>query len=283
MKKLFRIAAVLCLIMAMAMLAGCGGSDTSGDQSGEAAAEAAEEKAADPQEKFLGSWNMAAAEQDGIYMAGNFGEMLGMSDLGMLNISADGSGDITLGDEEADKVAFTWTMKADDVITLKAEKETDYTGEEIELTYGDEALAMTMEQDGKTATAFFTHDGSYAGAKVIDMEKTDKITSKDELTGKWTMSGMQMMGITVYGDQEAMANMGSGETYVTFNDDGSVEMAATSGTWKIDDSGATLSASDITGSYTVPVKKMGDEIVLDYSNVEAYKGLGWIAVFSRAE
>lgn len=277
--KLVTFGLILCLIISMGMLSACGGSSGSEDISENAETE----QKTDPQDKFLGSWILAAAEQDGVYMAGNFGEMLGMSDTGMLNINEDGSGDITLGNEEADKAAFTWTLTSDDVITLKAEQTTDYTGEDIEITYKDEALAMTMKQDDKTATAYFTHDGSFAGARVIDMEKAEKITSKDELIGKWTMSGMQMMGITVYGDQEAMSNMGSGETFIQFNEDGTVEMAATSGTWKIDDSGATMSASDITGAYTVPVKKIDDDIVLDYSNVDAYQQLGWIAVFSKSE
>ena len=199
-------------------------------------------------------------------MAGDFSEMAGLSDTGMLNIREDGSGELSLGQDEGDTAALTWKLKDDDTITLTPDKELDSTGESVDVRYENEALFMEIEQDDQTGTAIFTHDGSYPDAKIIRMEDAVDITSEDELIGKWTMSAMNLMGISVYGDPEALNKMmGGEETYIDFRKDGVAAMSTGQGTWKVDSDGAVLTASDVTGTHNYPVKKLGDDIVVDMS------------------
>jgi hypothetical protein len=202
-----------------------------------------------------------------------------MTNLGCININDDGTGDIVLGSKDDTAIPLTWALKSDDVITADLDNATEYTAEKIELTFKNDALWLDMSKDDETATGIFTHDGVYPDAKVIKMDEAEAITSKDDLVGNWVMTGMQMLGISMYGDPEAMKEQNNGqEIFMNFKDDGTVEMAATAGTWKIDENGATLYASDITGDYAVPVKKMGDDIVVDYS---AVYNAEWIFVLSK--
>lgn len=285
----------LLLVLALVLLAGCGSGSTGTKPAGEAgstgeaavkdtdagstAAEATTE-APDPKEKFAGSWKLAAAESEGVTMSGNFSEMLGMSDTGMLNIKEDGTGDINLGEDS--NAALSWSLKSDDVISLKPEKTTEKIGDFVEVKWKDDALFMDMEQDEKKATAIFTRDGVYADARQIDMAEAEPITSEKELLGKWKMTGMKIMGITVYGDPEALSAMSGGEdsdTSVTFKEGGVAVAASGEGSWKVDKDGATYTSEGFSGPITCPVKKLGDDIVIDMS--EAFGGNEFITVLSK--
>lgn len=281
------------MFMSLVLLGGCtsGPSGTNSSEEAGSTAEAGDLQKADadtqaeattevpdPKEKFLGSWSMAAARSQGVTMSGNFGEMLEMSDTGMLNIKEDGTGEISLGE---DPVGFTWEQKDENVISLKAEKTTDYTGDTIELTYEDGALLMEMKQDDQIATAIYTHDGLYEGVREIDMANAEAITSEDDLIGKWTMSGMKMAGITVSGDEESLAAMSGGEqTTVTFKEGGKVVAETGEGSWAIGNDGATYTSEGLTGQITCPVKKLGDEIVIDMTQVFG-GSMEFITLFSR--
>ena len=284
-KKLLTIFALaLCLILSLTVFVGCGGNSDEGDGNADASVskEMPATEAADPADNFVGKWSLAAAESEGVTMAGNFGEMIGMSDDGMLSINEDGSGKITLGKEDDDTVAFTWELKDDDTITVTAEDDTDYTEKNFDIKYKDKALFMEMEEDDQVATAIFTHNGTYPEAKIISMDGAEPITSEDELLGKWKMTAMNFMGISIYGSSEALENMSGGtEMAITFKEGGVASMETSDGTWEIGKDGVTLTSNDVTGTHTYPVKKLGDDIVIDMS--ESLGGTEFITLMSKAK
>jgi len=269
------------MIMSMGILAACGGS-SGGESSDSGSGTETAEPAADPEEKFAGDWKLAAAESEGVYMAGNFTELLELSDEGngnvTLTINANKTGVINLGDESAN---FTWELKSDDVITITPETETDKVGETADISYKEDALWLTIVQEEKEASLIYTKDGIFADAKDFNMADAKDITSKDELVGKWTLTGMKLMGIAMYGDAEALKNATSSgeEVSINFKEDGTAEMNGNAGTWEVTSDGATMTSTDVTGTHTYPVKKLGDDIVLDGS--ELLNGNEYLMVLSK--
>lgn len=259
--------AVLCMALAISMLAACGGSSGSGSESGapeqKETAEPEEEpaKAEDPSEKFIGSWKLAAAKSQGVVMSGDFSELLEMDDEGMLNIDEGGAGKMKMGDESAD---ITWKMNGDDAITVDSEK----AEKPIDIAYEDDALLMTIEEDDQEATAIFTHDGTYAEARTISMDGAEEITSEDELIGSWNMTGMAIMGISIYGETEDLTKMSGGEDMsVTFEKGGVAKMMDSDCSWTVGSDGAYFSFSGMTDEYACPIKKLGDDIIIDMSKI----------------
>lgn len=138
------------------------------------------------------------------------------------------------------------------------------------------------EEDDQVATAIFTHDGTYPEAKVISMDGAEPITSEDDLLGKWKMTAMNFMGVSIYGSSEALENMsGSTEMTITFKEGGVASMETSDGTWEIGNNGATLTSNDVTGTHTYPIKKLGDDIVIDMS--ESLGGTEFITLMSKAK
>ena len=266
-KKLLTILLAICMIMAMSMLAACGGSGGSGGSDSGGGTGTAEPQA-DPAEKFAGTWKLAAAQSQGVYMAGDFAQLMELSDDGGsidLTIDPAGTGVINMGDESAN---FTWTMKSDDVITITPETETEEVGETADVTYREDALWLGITQDDQTAYLIYTADGIFPGAKDFNMADAAPITSKDDLIGKWTLSGMKMMGIAMYGSAEDLKNAMNGtDTYIEFKADGTTDMSGTAGTWEVTADGATVTSNEATGTYTYPVKKLGDDIAVDISEL----------------
>ena len=270
------------MIMSMSMLAACGGSSGGGESGDSGGGTETAEPAADPAEKFAGTWKLAAAESQGVYMAGNFTELLELSDEGGgsvdLTINADKTGIINLGDESAN---FTWELKSDDVITITPETETEKVGTTADISYKEDALWLTIEQEDQEASLIYTKDGVFAGAKDFSMADATPITSKDELIGKWTMSGLKMMGISMYGDAEALKNSTGGEEiYIDFKEDGTTEMSGKGGTWEVTQDGASMTSEEINGTFTYPVKKLGDDIVVDCSAM--LNGTEYLVVLSKS-
>ena len=77
------------------------------------------------------------------------------------------------------------------------------------------------------------------------------------------------------------AMMYGGESDITFEEGGIAKMTAGDGTWAVADDGATLTSKDITGTHTVPILALGDEIALDYS--ESFGGYDFIFVMAKME
>lgn len=277
-KRRFRLSTmivIMCMIVTMIGFIGCGKEEPaaqSGSDSGEP--EAAEEVAVeeepeaepepvDPNEKYYGTWLAAAAEYNGVTLGGNFADVVGMEELPSLVVKEDGSGTIDIGEGE---IAGTWTA-TDDAITLTTETPIEkYDTNEVVFRSQDDVLLMDYTDEGRMASLIYTRDGNYDKARQIEVDKADAITSEDELIGNWTMVGMNMMGISMYGSSESLAEMNDGmETYMNFNEDKTVDMNGNAGVWEIGAEGAGVTMEDITGLNTYPVKKLGDEIIVDMS------------------
>ena len=280
-KKLLTVILAICVIMSTGMLAACGGGGGTGDAGGSAGT-AETQKDADPAEKFTGDWKLAAAESQGVYMAGNFTELLELSDEGngnvTLTVNADKTGVINLGDESA---GFTWEMKSDDVMTITPQTDTDKVGETADISYKKDALWLTIEQEEQEASLIYTKDGIFPDAKDFRLSDATPITSDKELIGKWSLSGLKLMGIAMYGEGEALKNATNGtDMYIDFKEDGKAEISTGSGgSWEVNSEGAAITYSDSMGTHTLPVLKLGDDIVVDSS--ELLNGNEYLMVLSK--
>ncbi|MBR2705941.1 MAG: hypothetical protein IKE74_01715 [Mogibacterium sp.] len=280
-KKLLTVLLAICVIMSMGMLAACGGGGGTGDAS-DSAGTAETQKDADPAEKFTGDWKLAAAESQGVYMAGNFTELLELSDEGngnvTLTVNADKTGVINLGDESA---GFTWELKSDDVMTITPQTDTDKVGETADISYKKDALWLTIEQDEQEASLIYTKDGIFPNAKDFRLSDATPITSDKDLIGKWSLSGLKLMGIAMYGEGEALKNATNGtDMYIDFKEDGKAEISnGSGGSWEVNSEGAAITYSDSMGTHTLPVLKLGDDIVVDSS--ELLNGNEYLMVLSK--
>ena len=280
-KKLLTVILAICVIMSTGMLAACGGGGGTGD-AGNGTGTAEKQKDADPAEKFTGDWKLAAAESQGVYMAGNFTELLELSDEGngnvTLTVNADKTGVINLGDESA---GFTWEMKSDDVMTITPQTDTDKVGETADISYKKDALWLTIEQDEQEASLIYTKDGIFPDAKDFRLSDATPITSDKDLIGKWSLSGLKLMGIAMYGEGEALKNATNGtDMYIDFKEDGKAEISnGSGGSWEVNSEGAAITYSDSMGTHTLPVLKLGDDIVVDSS--ELLNGSEYLMVLSK--
>lgn len=280
-KKLLTVILAICVIMSTGMLAACGGGGGTGD-AGDGTGTAETQKDVDPAEKFTGDWKLAAAESQGVYMAGNFTELLELSDEGngnvMLTVNADKTGVINLGDESA---GFTWELKSDDVMTITPQTDTDKVGETADISYKKDALWLTIEQDEQEASLIYTKDGIFPDAKDFRLSDATPITSDKDLIGKWSLSGLKLMGIAMYGEGEALKNATNGtDMYIDFKEDGKAEISnGSGGSWEVNSEGAAITYSDSMGTHTLPVLKLGDDIVVDSS--ELLNGNEYLMVLSK--
>ena len=280
-KKLLTVILAICVIMSTGMLAACGGGGGTGD-AGDDTGTAETQKDVDPAEKFTGDWKLAAAESQGVYMAGNFTELLELSDEGngnvTLTVNADKTGVINLGDESA---GFTWELKSDDVMTITPQTDTDKVGETADISYKEDALWLTIEQDEQEASLIYTKDGIFPDAKDFRLSDATPITSDKDLIGKWSLSGLKLMGIAMYGEGEALKNATNGtDMYIDFKEDGKAEISnGSGGSWEVNSEGAAITYSDSMGTHTLPVLKLGDDIVVDSS--ELLNGNEYLMVLSK--
>ena len=285
-----------CLMTACLGLTACGGGGSSSAASASGAGSASSESASSASasvssastsassasagtESFVGAWKLAAAESQGVTMAGNFGEIMGVGEGVSMTVNADGTGKMSLGDEGGD---FTWAAESDGTIYVTPQSEEASIQQALPVNLKDGAVFMPYEQDGQEATLIFTKDGTYAGAKVIDVSQGKAITDEKTLLGTWKLSGMDMMGISIYGDAEAIAAMGGGEdSNITFSEGGVLEYAGAQGTWEVGADGATVTITEsLAGNGTMPVVLFDDgSIAIDMT--EAMQGYEFVAVYTK--
>ena len=289
--------AVLSVLIMTLSLAACGAKeepapaeDTAASQETEAVAEdpglASEpvEEARDPHEDYIGKWTVAGAESQGLMLGGNFGAAIGLEELPSIEFEDYENGNFDFGTNdngEEEIVAFTWDLDGNGGATLKFEKEVEVLkSDTATVSYSEEdaAIFMDYKENDQEAVLIFTLDGIYSKAKVITMDGAEPITSEDELIGDWTMIGMNMGGISMSGSAEAFQADGN-ETFVNFKEGGVAEMNGNEGTWKVDENGATMTSSDVTGEHDFPVMKIGNNIVMDCS--ESLGGADFIILFEK--
>lgn len=276
--------AIACLVATCLLLVACGGSSSSSAANSSAdssSAASVTSSAVRPEDRFVGTWKVAAAEMQGITMGGNFGELAGVDSGtgGDIVVNADGTGSLTFGDKSG---GFTWAAEDANMFYLTMQSETGATAQQaIQVSYKDDALFVPLEQDGRQMTVIFTKDGNYASARQISLDGAQPITSESALLGTWTLVGMNMGGVSMYGDVQSMSNaMGSAVSTVTFKEGGVVEMDSGTGSWAVSADGASMTSADIMGTNTVPIVMLGDEIALDYSQV--FQGQTFIIVMAKA-
>ena len=261
MKKFLTVLCASMLCFCCLALAACGGGGASSSAASSASSNASSSAApADPSEKFVGDWKIAAVEMNGVTMVGDFTTLLGEDSAGMsMSIKKDGTGSMTLGDDAVD---ITWTQKGDDAITVTPVKESDDITT-VDVAFEDNALKMEMKDDSFTGTAIFTADGTYSSAKEISADGAKPITSEDALIGTWKLTGANLMGVSMYGDADDLAAaMGNiSDTTLAFEKGGTAKAFGEDGAWKVGSDGATLTLSGID----IPVKALGDDIAIDAS------------------
>lgn len=303
MKKYLALicAAMLC-VCCLALAACGGGSGSAATASGSASASAsasASSSSATAADKAVGSWQLAAIESQGITIAGDFSMFLGSNDKITLNVEKDGKATMSMGGETAN---LTWEASGNDIKFKKDESasassasasasssstssspffdDSSSSSSEFTASIKDNALVIDISQDGTSMSMIFTADGTYEGAKVIDVNKADKVTSESDLVGDWKLSGMNMMGISMYGDpSDLSAMMGSTAASSTdltakFEAGGKATLMGEACTYTVDSNGATITLS----GQTLPVKKLGDDVVIDFSGLY---GMDFAFAFSK--
>lgn len=242
--------------------------------------------------KFVGDWQMAALQTEGVTIAGNWSTVLGEEMSLTMTVNEDGTGTMAYNDESVD---FKWTAaESGNGITVSptdaeqvasglssilsgSDGSDSATAESLDLTYDDanQAVVLSAETDDAQASVYLTADGKLASMPAISAEGSEAIASADQLVGDWKLIGVNMMGITMYGDAESLAAMiGDTDMSMSLAEDGTGAMVGSDVTWTVGDDGATITAAGMN----VPVTAQGDSIVTDLTS--AY-GIEMIMVYSK--
>ena len=264
MKKTIAKRMAAALFTGCLALSACGGAASSSQASSSAKTEAVK---ADPSEKFIGEWKLAGMESQGVTMTGDLSAVLGddseSSAETLLTVKDDGTGKLVFASEGGD---FTWKQKNDDAITIEVKNNDDSTTTSMDITFEDDSLQLEMKDEEMSGTLIFTADGKSDKFKEITVDKATAIKSESELLGSWKLSGMNMMGMSVYGDVSALAEM-SGQagtdTSVTFESGGKCTLMGQECTWAIGSDGATIDLSGVT----IPVKALDKDLTLDLGSL----------------
>ncbi len=277
-KYVAMLCAAMLFVCCLALGACSNGGSASASASGSASAASASASSASAQASFAGDWKLAAVETQGITMAGDLEAVLGDGNNLGLVIKEDGTGTMTFGGETAN---FKWEQKDASTITITPEATSSSassgstTQKTADVTMKDGALFMALEEDSFTGDAIFTKDGTYDDAKLIKTADAKAITSADSLVGTWTLCGMNMMGISMYGDAKALSAMaGDTDTTLVFDKDGKVTMMGSDAQYTVGADGAAITE----GSTSIPVKALGDDIMIDMSDM---LGMEMVMVFSK--
>ncbi|MBO4352272.1 MAG: hypothetical protein J5818_02130 [Eggerthellaceae bacterium] len=278
MKKILALLCASMLCVCCLALAACGGGASSSAASSSATSAASESAssaaaasssatAASPEQLFAGEWKIAAMQTEGITIAGDFSMIIGDNDV-VLNLNADGSANFTMEDETIDG---TWKTTGGTAAELTLNDKT------VPLSYEDDAVFMEMEDEDFSGTMIFTKDGTYAKMPEVTAEGAKAITSESELIGTWNLCAMNMMGISMYGDSDALSNMSGGtETTMTIEQGGKATLMGDEATWTVDASGASIVIDDVT----IPVQKLDNgNLIVDLSAMLG--GMEMIMVFSK--
>lgn len=210
---------------------------------------------------------MAALQSQGVTMAGDLSPVLGENKV-TLTLNADGSASMAMGEDTYDG---TWEPAGD------AAAKATFNGNVAPLAYNDDAVFMTMEDDSFSGVMILTKDGTYPKLATITAEGAKAITSEDALIGNWSLCGMNMMGVSMYGDSAALAEVsGDSDTTLNIEEGGSATLTGEAATWAIDANGASIT---IDGT-TIPLQMNDDgNIVMDMT--ELLGGTSMIMVFSK--
>ena len=196
-------------------------------------------------------------------MVGNFAMMFGKDDPTTLVLNADGTGTLMFAGEGGD---ITWTQKDANTISITAGSSTA-----MDVVYDDGALVLTMADAEFSGRLLFTKDGTYAKIKEISLADAKDITSEDALVGTWALTGMNLGGVTMYGDAADLAQLsGADDMTIVLEKGGTGKAFGDDVTWAVSSNGATITVSGVA----LPVKALGDNIVVDVTSATGNLNLG---------
>ena len=262
-------------------LAACGGTSKSGDAG--ASGGAAAEKPADPSEKFLGEWKLAAIQTEGITVVGDFSIMMD-TDAGVsLTLEKDGTGAMAFDDESG---TLSWKLVDDNSIELTIAEEGEQdddapitVGETVKVTYEDGVLSLPMDDDDMQGTLLFSADGTVKKYPEIDTSTATEITSRNALVGEWKLTGMNFSGASMYGDADSIAAIvgESTDPTIVVPKEGPVTLMGDEAELSVSGSGATVSVAGTS----VPIKALGDDIIVDLSEMTILGDADIVMRFSK--
>lgn len=279
MKTRGSIAAICALSLALVACGGGAASSTSGEATSVASADSAASttsatsadsttSAADVTKAttIVGDWKMAAADMNGILVTGDlaqFGTLMGDEESAAmmqmaLSFKEDGTGTIAAGSQELNA---TWKESGSSyVVTIET---VNGDKQDTTATLADGTLRLEVADMG---TLIFTADGSYPGAVSYDVASAKPITSESEIIGTWKLVGVQMAGVTMSGDSEAMTEMfGYDAGEVVFEAGGKASLFGDEVPYIIDANGARV--GDETLDLEVPFTLGGGNLFIDMSSV----------------
>ena len=272
MKRYLALLLTAAMCVCCLALAACGGGASDSAASGSEASSSA--AAADPAEKFIGEWKVAGAEMEGITITGNLsGGLLGEGTVGeiLFSFDKDGTGSASYNDESFN---FAWETKGDNAVVIKPTDD-NASVEEIEATYENGALSIEMSDDSFSGKVLLSQNGSIEGMEPIDTTNAKNLASKSDAVGTWKLCGMNMSGMSMYGDADNLASvMGdSTDSTITLNEDGTAEAMGTAASWEFSADGSTINIG-----IAVPLMTIDDMLALDMSELI---GSEFVMLFSK--
>lgn len=280
MKKQLTTLLASTLLAGSLMLPACGGQpSTSDSSSGEKTTESVEEVKVDPAEKFIGTWKFAGAQMQGVTMVGDLTELIGEEASISFTLDEGGTGTAGVSD---DSKKLTWELDGDDAIKLTVEADEEADDSEPKTVTGtlkDDVLSVDMSDEDQQGTFMLTKSGKMENAKEILPANATAITSENELVGTWKLVGMNMMGISVYGSADDLAQF-AGDTFagdLVLNAGGTGTFADSEVTWEVTDNGATLGQSGLVFN----LKALDDGIIMDFGELGEAMGMDIVLYFTK--
>lgn len=283
-KYLAMLCATMMCVCCLGLVACGGGSSSSAAASGSASASASASSAsasassASAEADFVGTWKLAALESQGVIMTGDLSAMIGDETGFALDIKADGTGSMSVG---AEAVEMTWVKKDANTITVTPVQSASASAESasasaesasaesavpttMDIVYEEGNLTLEMSDETMTGTLWFSKDGTYEDAMNISIADSKPITSMDALVGTWRLSGINMMGVNMYGTADALSAIAGGaDTSLTIASDGKVTMSGQETEVTIDATGASIAS----GGMSLPIVDFHGDIIVDMSGV----------------
>ena len=305
MKKYLAMLCATMLCVCCLGLAACGGSaSSSAAASGSSASASASASSSSAAVSYAGDWKFAGMEANmgsgAVTMVGDLDAIAsafggGSSSMTFgLTLKEDGTGSFVSGDQS---YAVTWSDNGKGITLTDASGSASASsasasassaaasgssagfgglGTTLDLTYDDGVLSFSLNQDGQTGTIFFTKDGKLPGATEISAANAKPITSEADLVGAWKLSGMNMMGLSIYGDADALSAMagGSADMSVTFEAGGKGKMSGSDFTYTVGSDGTTMES----GGAKLPIQSLDGQLMIDMSELV---GMPAIMVFNK--
>ena len=103
----------------------------------------------------------------------------------------------------------------------------------------------------------------------------------DTLVGTWALSGMNLAGVTMFGDKAALSELAGGDDMTIVLESGGTGKAFGEAiTWTVSPSGAVITSPD----GALPVKALGNDIIIDASGATGsldFGGASILFLFSK--